>query len=289
MEKRRLVVLIEGKVQKGGFRSFLKKQALMRGITGYAENLSSNEVLAVMEGDAERIKELLELIKKEAPTYIEVRHITRREEEYTGSFKDFERKGSDILPELEEKSSREILLTMASTLKSTDAKLEVGVERLGEISHKQDLALEKMDLMLEKQDKTIEVIREESKKTRQTVREESQKTREELSGVIREESQKTRKEITGVIKDESQKTRDELSGAIKDESEKTREVIKDESQKTRGELTSKLDEGFTGLKEEHIKTRKLSKEIFYAEVRELREEIRDLRTTVEEIRRKIEA
>jgi hypothetical protein len=49
-----------------------------------------------------------------------------------------------------------------------------------------------------------------------------------------------------------------------------------------------IERGFTGLKEEHIKTRELSKEIFYAEVRELREEIRDLRTTVEETRKKVE-
>jgi len=53
--------------------------------------------------------------------------------------------------------------------------------------------------MLEKQDETIKVIKEESEKTREylskVIREESEKTRDYLSMVIREESEKTREEI----------------------------------------------------------------------------------------------
>ncbi len=64
--------------------------------------------------------------------------------------------------------------------------------------------------MLEKQDETIAVIKEES-----------QKTRTELKGVIREESQKTRTELKGVIQEESQKTRETIEG----ESRMTRDTL----------------------------------------------------------------
>jgi acylphosphatase len=138
MVKARYVALVEGKVQKGSFRSFIKKHALMYGITGYAENLEGGEVLCIFEGEKDSIDKLLKLIEKEAPAYIKVEGINKREERYTGSFNDFERKGIDIIPELEEKSTKEILFSMASTLKSTDEKLEVGVAKLGEISNKQD-------------------------------------------------------------------------------------------------------------------------------------------------------
>ncbi len=60
--------------------------------------------------------------------------------------------------------------------------------------------LDKQDQMLEKQDETVKVIREEGEKTRQTVRENSKKTREELKAVIKDKSEKTRGEIGSVIR-----------------------------------------------------------------------------------------
>jgi len=138
MAKSRFAVLIEGNAQKSGFRSFIKKHALALGITGYAENLPSGEVIVVAEGEGNNLKELLELIEKEAPAYVKVERITKRKEKYQGCFTDFERKGVDVLEGMEEKSTKNILLSMVSIMKSTDSKLEVGVERLGEISVKQD-------------------------------------------------------------------------------------------------------------------------------------------------------
>ncbi len=173
MPKSRFVVLIEGKIQKGGFRSFIKKHALTLGITGYAENLPTGEVIVVAEGEDKGLGELLGIIEKESPAYIKVNRITKRKEEYGGSFTDFERKGADVMEGFEEKSSRDLLISMVSIMKASDSKLEVGVERLEEISTKQDKTLNilgemnnKQDKMLEKQDETIQAIKEESEKTR---------------------------------------------------------------------------------------------------------------------------
>lgn len=164
MAKSRFVVFIEGKVQKAGFRSFIKKHALALAITGYAENLPSGEVIVIAEGEGKNLKELLELIEKEAPVYVQVERITKRKEKYQGSFTDFERKGTDVLEGIEEKSTKNILLSMVSIMKSTDSKLEVGVERLGEISAKQDEhigltkeILNKQDEILHKQDEHIHI------------------------------------------------------------------------------------------------------------------------------------
>lgn len=147
--KTRYYILIEGEVQKGGLRSFIKKHTLMHGITGYAENLEGGEVIVVFEGEKENVIRLLEIVEKECPTYIKVENMAVREEKYTGSFNDFERKGPDVLPELEEESTKTILHSMASTLKSTDEKLEIGVERLEEISNKQDETINILKLVKE--------------------------------------------------------------------------------------------------------------------------------------------
>ncbi len=52
-------------------------------------------------------------------------------------------------------------------------------------------------------------------------------------------------------------------------------------------LKDAVERGFSELKDEHIKTREMSMEIFRSEVQVLREEIDSLRSSVEEIRRKV--
>lgn len=54
------------------------------------------------------------------------------------------------------------------------------------------------------------------------------------------------------------------------------------------ELKSAVEQGFSELKDEHIKTREMSMNIFhYSEVQELRPEINSLRSSVEEIRKNV--
>lgn len=236
-------------MQRGGFRSFTKKKALSLGVTGYAENLSMGEVIIVAEGGSGELEELVAAVEEEAPVYIEVENVEKRREEYRGTFDDFERKGRDVVEGLEEEGTRDILLRMASTSRSTDEKLGKGIEYLSDIKDdtsaiKSDTSAIKEDTstILEKQDETIQTIREESEKTRETVSEESTKTREELSSTVREESGKTRETI---------------------------------------------EEGFGEQREAHVETRELSREVFYAEVEELRNEIKDLRSALDEVRSEI--
>ncbi len=155
----RHVVLLSGKVQRGGFRSFVKKQALLHGITGYAENLPTGEVLLVLEGEEGEIEKLLEKVEREAPAFIEVEEIQKRRENYRGSFSDFERKGEDVLEGLESSGTRKLLLRLVSYAKSSDEKLERGIEILGTIKSQQDEMLEKQNRMLEKQEEHIEVTK----------------------------------------------------------------------------------------------------------------------------------
>ncbi|MFO7966137.1 MAG: acylphosphatase [Archaeoglobaceae archaeon] len=40
----------------------------MQGIKGYAENLSTNEVIVVAEGESKKVEDLIKTIEKDAPT-----------------------------------------------------------------------------------------------------------------------------------------------------------------------------------------------------------------------------
>lgn len=56
--------LISGRVQGVNFRSFTRKNAKALGLRGYVKNLEDGEVEVEAEGEEEKLKELLELIKK---------------------------------------------------------------------------------------------------------------------------------------------------------------------------------------------------------------------------------
>jgi len=62
---------IYGKVQGVFFRAFIKERADILGICGYVENMEDGTVEVVAQGEEEKLKELLELIKK-GPTFARV-------------------------------------------------------------------------------------------------------------------------------------------------------------------------------------------------------------------------
>jgi acylphosphatase len=68
--------------------------------------------------------------------------------------------------------------------------------------------------MLEKQDETISVIRDEG-----------ERTRTELSSVIRDEGEKTRTKLSSVISDEGEKTRDALTKHLTEDIKELRQEI----------------------------------------------------------------
>ena len=152
----RAAVIVKGKVQMAGFRTFIMNAADSFGLKGFAENLPDENVKIVCEGEKDKITEFIEYIKQNTPSFAAIDDITMEYESYRGEFTTFERRGADVPGE-----EGEIL----TVLKSFDAKAEkmVGIlsamnEKLGRIDGKQDKMLEKQDSMLEKQDRTIEIL-----------------------------------------------------------------------------------------------------------------------------------
>ena len=60
-------VFVSGMVQGVFFRAFTKENAEKLGLTGFARNLSDGRVEAVIEGEEDKIKELLEILRKGPP------------------------------------------------------------------------------------------------------------------------------------------------------------------------------------------------------------------------------
>ena len=109
--------------------------------------INGKEALIVLvDGEKEKIEEFIEFIKSEKPEKAVVEEI--KVEEYVGSVREIDRFRNSF-----------------NTAQLSEI-VQVGLK------------------MLEKQDETIKVIKEESEKTRQTVREESEKTRGEIGAKI---------------------------------------------------------------------------------------------------------
>lgn len=68
---KRLTALISGRVQGVGFRAFIRRNALDRDLTGYAENLSDGRVEVVAEGDKRDLEDLVVKLRT-GPAHAEV-------------------------------------------------------------------------------------------------------------------------------------------------------------------------------------------------------------------------
>ncbi len=86
--KKRFHVYISGRVQGVFFRYTSKELADQLGVTGWIRNLPDGRVEAVIEGDEEKLKEMLEFFHRGPPLAI-VKKVDVIEEEYKGEFKDF--------------------------------------------------------------------------------------------------------------------------------------------------------------------------------------------------------
>ena len=56
-------IIIEGQVQKVGFRNFIRKHALNLDLKGYTKNTRDGKVEVVVEGTQEKLNELIKLCK----------------------------------------------------------------------------------------------------------------------------------------------------------------------------------------------------------------------------------
>ena len=77
-----------GRVQGVFFRSFVEEHAQPLGLRGYVRNLPSGDVEVVAEGERERVKKLVEYLKR-GPPVARVNRVVTRWSEYTGNYSSF--------------------------------------------------------------------------------------------------------------------------------------------------------------------------------------------------------
>jgi len=88
MEKKRVHLLISGRVQGVLFRAQSKAKAEELKLNGWVRNLPDGRVEMVVEGDRQKIEEMLNWISY-GLIFARVENIERKEEEYKGEFNDF--------------------------------------------------------------------------------------------------------------------------------------------------------------------------------------------------------
>lgn len=86
---KRVYLIISGDVQGVGYRSWMKREALLRNVTGWVRNREDETVEAVIEGGNDKVSEMIALCKK-GPDVSWVDDVLTNEEEYEGEFVTFE-------------------------------------------------------------------------------------------------------------------------------------------------------------------------------------------------------
>lgn len=81
-------IFISGRVQGVFFRQNTRKKARELGITGWVKNLANSRVEALMEGEKNKVENLIEWLRK-GPIIARVDGIEVFWEEYNGEFNDF--------------------------------------------------------------------------------------------------------------------------------------------------------------------------------------------------------
>ncbi len=90
MNKRRVHVWIEGRVQGVYFRAFTQDAARGLGLTGWVRNLRDGRVEAVFEGDGEQVEKMVAWCRHEGSPHGRVHRVEVKEEEFSGEFDRFE-------------------------------------------------------------------------------------------------------------------------------------------------------------------------------------------------------
>ena len=85
----RAEIIVSGLVQGVGFRYFVLRTAMKLNVNGYAKNLYSGEVLAVVEGEKIKIMELFEQMKL-GPSHSYVKTFSIMWTTYNAEFSSFE-------------------------------------------------------------------------------------------------------------------------------------------------------------------------------------------------------
>jgi acylphosphatase len=82
-------LFISGSVQGVGYRYFVKNNAQALELRGWVRNVEDGRVEMVLQGDKEKIEEMIALCRK-GPFLAEVKHIGFEWEEWAADFESFE-------------------------------------------------------------------------------------------------------------------------------------------------------------------------------------------------------
>ncbi len=88
MEKARLHVVIEGRVQGVFFRASAMEEACSLGLSGWVKNCWDGRVEAVFEGERDKVEQVLKWCQKGPPGAM-VRNVEANWEDATGEFDTF--------------------------------------------------------------------------------------------------------------------------------------------------------------------------------------------------------
>jgi acylphosphatase len=80
-------IFISGKVQGVGFRAFIRREAAVLNLKGWAKNLVDGRVEVVLQGKKNKVAQMIEKLK-EGPSYARVDNLKVNEEE-VGDYSDF--------------------------------------------------------------------------------------------------------------------------------------------------------------------------------------------------------
>jgi acylphosphatase len=163
--ERRAEIVLEGRVQKAGYRDYIDEVAFGLDIKGWVKNLEDGTVKVVCEGRSEDIEEFINKIKiHEYPIRVDDAIV-----EYspaTGEFKDFTiiREEDIVFATYERMDAagrymREMNKNLGGKLGKMLEKQDRMLEKQDRMLEKQDRMLEKQDRMLEKQDLQMEITR----------------------------------------------------------------------------------------------------------------------------------
>ena len=79
-EKVQKHIFISGRVQGVGFRAFIRREAAVLNIRGWAKNLIDGRVEVVIQGDKNKVAQMIEKLK-EGPSYARVDNLKIIEED----------------------------------------------------------------------------------------------------------------------------------------------------------------------------------------------------------------
>ncbi len=88
MEKVRVRVIIEGRVQGVFFRHHTQETAFRFGVKGWVKNRRDGRVEAIFEGDKDRVDQIIQWCRR-GPSEARVTEVHVNWEVYTGEFEDF--------------------------------------------------------------------------------------------------------------------------------------------------------------------------------------------------------